>query len=46
MLRMTLLMLLVPVVVFGFLFWAFYRLPPTSVPGAGQHHPPDHRTSK
>jgi serine/threonine protein kinase len=43
--RMGLLMLLVPVIVFGFLFWAFYRLPPQPVPGQ-PHGPPLYRTTK
>jgi serine/threonine protein kinase len=46
MLRTTLLLLLVPVFVFGFLFWAFYRLSPQPVPGSSQQRPPVHRTTK
>jgi serine/threonine protein phosphatase PrpC len=44
-LRTALLMLLVPVIVFGFLFWAFYRLPPQPAP-ARPHTPPLYRTTK
>jgi serine/threonine-protein kinase len=43
--RTGILMLLVPVIVFGFLFWAFYRLPPQPVPGQ-PHRPPVYRTTK
>jgi hypothetical protein len=32
--------------VFGFLFWAFYRLPPQPVPGSHPHTPPVYRTTK